>query len=182
MKEYIERSPYQVSSFGEIINTKTGRTISQFKDKSGYMKVNLFIDGKTRQFYVHRLVAEAFLDKPEGIDGKSLCVKHKDFNKTNNYVGNLEWETFGQIIKDAYEKDIYKNHQQLLRKKIAMIDDLNLRTIEFNSLIEAAIYLKSIKEDLPDVFAIRSNISIALSGKSHMAYGYKWKEINIIEK
>ena len=181
MNEYIDKTNYQISSFGEIINTKTGNEIKQFKDRFGYMKVNLYIDGKYRQFYVHRLVAEAFLEKPAGVDSKSLCVKHKDFNKANNYVGNLEWETFSRIIKDAYEKDIYKAHLQTLKKKIAMIDELNLRTVEFNSLLEAAIYLKSINSTLPDVFAIRSNISTALNSKTRLAYGYRWKEINIKE-
>lgn len=176
MIERIEDTKYAVTNFGEIINQETGNVISTFQDKKGYLKVNLFFDGKYHQFYVHRLVAEAFLEKPEGIDEKLLCVKHKDYDKTNNFVGNLEWDTFSKIVKDAHKNDIYKNHLASLKKGLIMIDLLNMKEVEFKSLLEAAMYLKSIKDGMPEVFAIRANISSALSSKTHMAYGYYWKE------
>lgn len=172
----IEGTKYQVSSFGDIINSETGKKLTPFRDSKGYLKVALWFDGKYHQFYVHRLVAEAFLEKPLNIDEDMLCVKHKDFNKENNWVGNLEWDTFSRIVKDAHTKDIYKEHLENLKKKILMVDKLNCKEIEFKSLLEAAMYLKSIKEDLPDVFAIRANISTALYSKSHMAYDYYWEE------
>lgn len=172
----IGNGKYKVSSFGEILNAETGAAVKVFHDAKGYQKVTLSIDGKQHQFYVHRLVAEAFLDKPQGVDGKMLCVKHKDFNKDNNYVGNLEWDTFSSIVKDAHRREIYKDHLENLKKKIMMIDRLNCKEIEFNSLLEAAMYLKSIHEDLPNVFAIRANISTALYSKTHLAYGYNWEE------
>ena len=175
MIERIGDTKYAITSNGEVINTETGSLLSQFKDKKGYLKVMLYHDNKYHQYYVHRLVAEAFIDKPIG-SGR-LCVKHLDFDKTNNYFGNLEWDSFSNIIEDAHNKKIYKNHLSSLKKKILMIDRLNCSEVEFKSLLEAAIYLKSINDDLPDVFAIRSNISTALSSKSHMAYNYFWKEV-----
>ena len=174
--EKIGRTKYKVSSFGEIINGDTGVPLKTIRDAKGYLKVALLIDGKYHQFYVHRLVAEAFLEKPKDVDEKMLCVKHKDFNKENNYVGNLEWGTFSSIIKEAHKREIYKDHLDNLKKKILMIDKLNCREIEFKSLLEAAMYLKTAKEGLPDVFSIRANISVALYSKSHMAYDYYWEE------
>ena len=174
----IEGTSYMVSSEGDIINEFTNHHVLATKDSKGYLKVTMRTGGRgVIQRYVHRLVAEAFIPKPQGIPENQLCVKHKDFNKENNCVDNLEWDTFHNILKDAHKEKIYKNHLNDLRKKIVMIDRLNCREVQFNSLIEAAMYLKSIKEDLPDVFAIRANISTALNNENCTAYNYYWKEV-----
>lgn len=62
--------------------------------KGKYHKVGLFKDGKQIGKYVHILVAEAFLDKPDG----AWVVNHKDGDGTNNKLENLEWVTFQQNI------------------------------------------------------------------------------------
>lgn len=174
--EKIDGTKYKISSFGEIMNSETGQPLKTFTDSKGYLKVGLWVEGKYHQFYVHRLVAEAFLEKPKGVDEKLLCVKHKDFNKLNNYVGNLEWDTFSSIVKDAHKNEIYKQHLESLKKKVVMIDRMNCSEIVFDSILEASIYLKSIKEGLPEVFAIRANISRALNKSGATAYGYTWEE------
>ena len=55
--------------------------------KDGYLQVSLTINGKTTRKYIHRLVAEAFISNPNNLD----TVNHKDHNKLNNCVDNLEW-------------------------------------------------------------------------------------------
>lgn len=55
----------------------------------GYRKVTLYKDGKRKTHFVHRLVAKAFLPNPDNLP----MVNHKDFNKANNNVGNLEFVT-----------------------------------------------------------------------------------------
>ena len=67
--------------------------------KSGYLVVNLYFADTHKTKTIHRLVAEAFIDKP---DGKSQ-VNHIDGNKVNNSVGNLEWVTPSENIKHAYK-------------------------------------------------------------------------------
>lgn len=91
---------YQVSNLGRVKSlnynhtnkTKILKQVCVF----GYMKVNLHKNGKMKQFSVHRLVAEAFIQNPLHLPQ----VNHKDENKTNNYAGtpennymdgNLEW-------------------------------------------------------------------------------------------
>lgn len=79
---------YAVDECGNVFNIKSGRTKAQ-QTYHGYKYVQLHKDGKTRMIQVHRLVAMAYIPNPE----KLPCVNHKDEDKLNNNVGNLEWCT-----------------------------------------------------------------------------------------
>jgi hypothetical protein len=83
---------------GLYIVSNTGRIKSLFRykkelkpktEQNGYNRVQLFKNKKGKWLSVHRIVAEAFCDKPEGCD----IVNHKDENKLNNNANNLEWCT-----------------------------------------------------------------------------------------
>lgn len=93
---------YQVSNMGRvkglsrIIECKNGfrqlkeRILTFMKDRDGYLKLSLSKDGISKQYIVHRLVAEAFILNPK----KLPQVNHKnEFEKWNNTVENLEWVT-----------------------------------------------------------------------------------------
>ena len=68
--------------------TKKGRILKLFLDgKGNYLQTNLSISGKHKMVLAHRVVATAFLPNPENLPE----VNHKDENKTNNSVENLEW-------------------------------------------------------------------------------------------
>jgi len=89
----ISRMPgYEISNFGSIRSNKGRqiRILKQSTSNSGYKLVCLLIDGKRITSYIHRLVAEAFL-QCEQIDIQLGLVNHKDRNRTNNKVENLEW-------------------------------------------------------------------------------------------
>ncbi len=89
MEEYktiIEFDIYKVSNFGNVKNTSTNKILKPH-DEKGYHRVNLSKNGKVTHKKVHRLVADAFLEK---IDNKP-CVDHIDNNKQNNNVNNLRW-------------------------------------------------------------------------------------------
>ena len=84
----IEECPnYSVSNLGRVCNNKSNRILSQKDCKTGYKMVGLMKEGKRYYRYVHRLVAIAFLDNPEGYK----IVNHKDKHRDNNCVDNLEW-------------------------------------------------------------------------------------------
>lgn len=85
---------YEVSNLGKVKslnynNTKQEKILSQVKKDNGYLYVNLYQKGNSKNFRVHRLVANAFIDNPSNLP----CVNHKDENKENNQVYNLEWCT-----------------------------------------------------------------------------------------
>ena len=88
----IEEYPdYMVSNMGNVksLNYKRTREEKILKQNivRGYCYVNLCKEGKPKHYQVHRLVAQAFLPNPQNL----LEVNHKDENKQNNCVDNLEW-------------------------------------------------------------------------------------------
>ena len=80
---------YEISSYGRVRSVKSGRILSTSKCGGcrGYLSVCLSKNGKRYGKLVHRLVAEAFIPEVEGLSE----VNHKDEDKTNNRVENLEW-------------------------------------------------------------------------------------------
>lgn len=80
---------YQVSSFGNVksVNRKKQILLKLKKNKEGYCRVGLSKNKKQKWFSVHKLVAMAFLENVENFP----CINHKDENKLNNQVENLEW-------------------------------------------------------------------------------------------
>lgn len=77
---------YLVSNLGNIFS-KSKKRLLKFKNNKGYYNVSLSKNGKPHHKIVHRLVAEAFIPNPEGFRE----INHKDEDKTNNHVDNLEW-------------------------------------------------------------------------------------------
>ena len=83
---------YEVSNTGKVRSLNYGRTgkaktLEQADNGKGYLFVNLYKNRKCKKYYVHRLVATMFIPNTEN----KPTVNHKDENKTNNHVENLEW-------------------------------------------------------------------------------------------
>ena len=94
---------YKVSSYGRIIRKPwernyTEREIKPIIKKHGYAVVGLNVNSKCKHFYIHRLVAIAFLENTEN----KPQINHKDGNKINNNLENLEWATRGENQKHRY--------------------------------------------------------------------------------
>ncbi len=97
--EKFRETDYLVSTHGEVINGKTGLERKPQQKSNGYRSVMLWQHGKYKTFYIHRIVAECFLPADE----KKIFVNHKDGNKSNNNLSNLEWCTRSENAKHAFE-------------------------------------------------------------------------------
>lgn len=80
---------YTISSDGKVYSIRTGKFLKPRLSMDGYERVCLCDGSVKREYRVHRLVAEAFIDNPDNLPQ----INHKDFDKLNNYISNLEWCT-----------------------------------------------------------------------------------------
>ena len=80
---------YTISSDGRVYSIRSGIYLKPRLSLDGYERVALCNGSIRREYRVHRLVAEAFLDNPNNLPQ----INHKDFNTLNNYLDNLEWCT-----------------------------------------------------------------------------------------
>lgn len=101
---------YDVSNLGRVKRLETEHMLTP-QEMRGYYKVGLCVYSELKYFYIHRLVAEAFIPNPDNLP----CINHKDESRNNNCADNLEWcthkynMTYGTIqqrISDTQNKPI----------------------------------------------------------------------------
>ena len=151
---------YEVSSLGRVKSIPragtrlTGRVLRYSLDKYGYRQVILAKNGGRKSAKIHRLVAQSFLPNENNFP----CVNHKDENKQNNNVSNLEWCSYA--YNNTYN-DRAKKASKKTGKKVLCVE---LNTI-FNSLAEA--------ERATNIKA--GNICWCCKGNWLSAGGYHWR-------
>lgn len=101
-------SDYLVSKDGEVFSLLSMKIIKPFKMKIGYLAFDMRIDGNRKVKYLHRAVAEAFIDNHES----KPHVNHKDGIKTNNSIDNLEWCTKKENLIHAWKTGLNKTTQR----------------------------------------------------------------------
>lgn len=99
-----ECDKYEVNQFGEIRHKKYQHILTPRVNSGGYGYVAFTINGERKNFAIHRIVANAFIPNPNG----ATEVNHKDYNRLNNCVDNLEWITSSDNKNHAYKK--IENH------------------------------------------------------------------------
>lgn len=148
-------SLYQISTKGNVKNIQTGKVLKQRSNGNGYIRIELWKNKKGKKYYAHRLVAEAFIERPEGCTE----VNHKDLNPSNNSVENLEWVTSSGNTIHAIK------HGALLAwgnraKPIIATRLVDGKTIHFDTISQAEREIGS------------RHISDVLKGKRRQAKGF----------
>lgn len=113
---------YQISDIGQVKRKDTGKILKN-NIRNGYEYVTLCMNGQRKKFYVHRLVAIAFIPNPKSYEQ----VNHKDGNKSNNKVDNLEWCTQKENLMHAFRTGLntptIENLIRFDRKPVIRIED-----------------------------------------------------------
>lgn len=99
-KKISDLADFEISTTGLIRNQKSKVPVTLCQTKNGYLKTNIFHNGKRYSQLVHRIVLREFTHK------SSLQVNHKDGNKKNNHLTNLEYVTQSENIKHAFRLGI----------------------------------------------------------------------------
>ena len=118
---YKQFGHYYVYENGDIYSLYSNKILKPDKQKTGYLQVTLYENGKPIRYKVHRLVGILFLNCPENYN--ELQINHIDGNKENNHYSNLEWCTSYENNKHAREKGLnnikQSNHDRWQNKKWA---------------------------------------------------------------
>lgn len=96
---------YDITKNGKCINKATGKVKNTFISANGYERVSLWYKGKHKNMSIHRMVAMKYLENPNNYE----YINHKDGNKLNNNVNNLEWCTAKENMQHAYKNNLIKN-------------------------------------------------------------------------
>lgn len=120
---YDYRGLYQVSNLGRIKSYwfEKEKILVNLKNKYGYLKVCLCKEGKKKQFFIHRLVAQMFIPNS---DNKPF-INHKNGNKEENKIDNLEWCTYKENNAHAYKTGLnrgLKGKDNVCSKQVLQFD------------------------------------------------------------
>jgi hypothetical protein len=152
-------SKYEISSNGRIRNIN-GVILKQGIN-AGYNIINIFGDDKKRKkFYIHRLVSSSFLD----IENGKTQVNHKDGNKENNSLTNLEWTSPSENIKHAYNNNL-----------------INKYNVEIEQYTKDGIFIKlysSLSEASKENNIDTGSIAHVCKGQRKSSGGFIWKYKN----
>ena len=122
---------YQVSDTGIVKSVGRlgldGRNVNEkvlkpYMMPNGYLTVCLRKDGITSRVYIHRVVCEAFIDNPNNLP----VVNHKDGNKTNNTIPNLEWTTYSYNNQHAIKSGLKPAGEQWYNAKLSEEDVIEI--------------------------------------------------------
>lgn len=168
-KPYYENPNYLIFDDGRIYSKYRKKFLKIFISEDGYCKVHLRINGKPKQYRVHRLVAITFIPNPDNLE----TVNHKDENKQNNDISNLEWMSKQDNIN--YGTARLKQRKSITGERngrafsILQYDKNNNLLAQYPSGADAAKSLNKYPQGI-------KNINACITGRLKTAYGFIWKK------
>ena len=153
---------YQVSNYGRVRRIYNGKVkvMTQRHRGKGYLGVTLIKNGIKKDFYVHRLVAETFIPNPDNLPQ----VNHKNLNKEDNSVDNLEWVTNVDNMRHRlkYGAPVKRKGKNAIKIKQYLLDGTYVRTWDSLQQIQNTLGIH------------HSNISDCCKGVARQSHGYIW--------
>ena len=176
---------YEVSNYGRVRSkdrakkvpfnrsgVQKGKVLKPDVNSAGYLRVGLSDQyGNKKYHFVHRLVAQAFIENPN----KFPVINHKDFNPLNNNVNNLEWTTFLGNVEYSARRGRFKKTQQWLSKiKKAMDEKLGKPVIGTNVHTGEKVIFNALNDCKKRGFQ-PSCVSNCCNGKRKTHKGFTWR-------
>ena len=157
---------YKVSTMGRVKSlnynhTGKERILRPVKTKKGYLRIGLHKNGKTTYYFIHRLVAEAFLKPNDDPEHKTQVNHIREFEKDFNHYGNLSWVTpkeninYGTCIQRRVEKQSKAVYQYTLNGQLVK------KWSSANEIERQTRYSQG-------------HICNCCNGKRKNVYGFKW--------
>lgn len=143
-------------------------------DKDGYLNITLSNKGEAKTFKIHRLVAEAFLPNSDDLPE----VNHKDGDKTNNNVSNLEWCTRKENQRHAFRIGLINQNGERnpMYGRLGADNPNSIPIYQLNKYTGDIIReYDSLASAGRDLGVNTGKICLVCQGKRDSAYGYKWK-------
>lgn len=151
---------YQISSMGKVKSLWFGKEkiLKNIKTDRGYIVVSLYKEGKQKNYYIHRLVAQTFLPNPDNLPQ----VNHRNENKTDNRVDNLEY------CDSKYNNNFGTRTERAIKSK-------SIPILQFSKDGELVQKWDSVIEASRELGFYHSSIIECCKGRRKSAGGYRWK-------
>lgn len=166
---------YKLNQFGQVMNVVTGKLKKNTLGANGYYVTVLYNESKAKTVAIHRLLALHFIDNPNNYP----IVNHKDGNKQNIDLENLEWSTYSENNQHAYDTGLKKMTPQMMEhaRKLHQSSILkNPHGANSKAVIavkgEIVIPFPSVEVAAKTLGMHRCSIDRVLNGKRKISMGY----------
>lgn len=150
-KDMKEDSRYEISKLGIVRNKQTKKIKSQYVSSTGYYMISISRNNKSNPYRVHRLIANNYMENPEN----KPSINHKDGNKLNNCIDNLEWCSHQENMTHAFKTGLANNTGE--NNGMAKIN------IEIARNIKKMLRAKISQQKIADSFGISRSLVLGIN-------------------
>lgn len=160
---------YEASEDGQIRKADTKKIVSQWLDKDGYLLATL----SGHLYRVHRLIAQTFISNPKNLP----VVNHKNFNKSDNHIANLEWVTYAENSKHSFTgRHREASVNEWVKRVQPLAAEASKTKVAQYDLQDNLLHVYNSQREASEITGTcRSSITRCVTGHRKTAGGYKWK-------